>query len=159
MSENNTDKDAPNVVVHPPIALALAVAAALVLSWLLPLPFIPDFVPRLALGLLLFILALVTVMWSGRTFRKANTQILTSQPASKIVDHGPYRYSRNPIYVASLLGLIGLAVFFDSLWFIVALVVMYAVIRFGVIAQEEIYLESKFGALYLDYKKRVRRWL
>jgi protein-S-isoprenylcysteine O-methyltransferase Ste14 len=57
------------------------------------------------------------------------------------------------------LGLIGFAIAFNTLWFLVVLVAMGFVIRFGVIAREEIYLESKFGALYLDYKARVRRWL
>ena len=98
-------------------------------------------------------------MWSARTFRKAHTGLLTNEPASAIVTTGPYGVSRNPIYVGIFLGLIGFAVGFNTLWFLAVLVVMYFVIRFGVVAREETYLESKFGARYLDYKTRVRRWL
>ena len=98
-------------------------------------------------------------MWSSRTFRNARTGLLTNQPASVIVTTGPYGISRNPIYVGIFLGLIGFAIGFNTLWFLVVLVVMYFLIRFGVVAREETYLENKFGAPYLDYKKRVRRWL
>lgn len=151
--------DAPQVVVHPPIALALCLLAGFGLNWLLPLPFIPRPVPHATIGVILFLLGIFLAAWSLRTFRKAGTQVLTSQPASAIVSTGPYAFSRNPIYVGMFLGLIGLAVGFNTLWFLAVLIVMYVVIRFGVVAREEIYLEGKFGARYLDYKARVRRWL
>ncbi len=151
--------DAPQVVVHPPVALAVALIACLVLNWLHPLPFMPPSLPRIAIGAALFLLGVLLVAWSGRTFRKAHTQVLTNQPATAIVTAGPYSVSRNPIYIATFLGLVGLAIGFNSLWFLAAMVVMYFVLRFGVIAREEAYLEGKFGAVYLEYKARVRRWL
>jgi protein-S-isoprenylcysteine O-methyltransferase Ste14 len=72
---------------------------------------------------------------------------------------GPYRYSRNPIYVGMFLGLVGIAIGFDSLWPLVLLVPFFLVIRYGVVAREEAYLERKFGDGYGTYKRRVRRWL
>ena len=72
---------------------------------------------------------------------------------------GPYRFTRNPIYLGMVLGQIGVAVAFDSLWILATLVVFYLVIRYGVVAREEAYLERKFGDVYLGYKSRVRRWL
>ena len=66
---------------------------------------------------------------------------------------------RNPIYLDMMLGLIGLAIAFNSLWLLVTLVPFALVIRYGVIAREEAYLERKFGEVYLAYKSRVRRWL
>ena len=57
------------------------------------------------------------------------------------------------------LGQSGLAIGFDTLWVLATLVPFYLVIRYGVIAREEAYLQRKFGILYLDYKSRVRRWL
>jgi protein-S-isoprenylcysteine O-methyltransferase Ste14 len=80
-------------------------------------------------------------------------------PTTTIVTGGPYRCTRNPIYVAMFLGQGGLAVGFNSLWLLATLVPFYFVIRYGVVAREEAYLERKFAGLYLDYKSRVRRWL
>lgn len=153
------EKDAPDVVIQPPIALAVAVIVCLGLNYLRPLPFVPPAIPHIEAGLILFLIALLIIRWSAATFRKAGTQVLINKAATAIVDTGPYRYSRNPIYVALFLGLVALAVGFDTLWFLAALVVMYFVIRYGVVAREEIYLEGKFGARYLDYKTKVRRWL
>ena len=141
------------------MALAIGTIAGFGLNWLFPLPFVPSSVPRTWIGLVLFLAGIFLAAWSVRTFRKAHTNILTSQPASAIVTTGPYGFSRNPIYVGMFLGLIGFAIGFNTLWFLAVLVAMVFVIRFGVIAREEIYLESKFGARYLDYKARVRRWL
>jgi protein-S-isoprenylcysteine O-methyltransferase Ste14 len=152
-------KDAPNVVIHPPIALIIAVVAALVLNWFYPLPILGMAMPGIEAGLVLLLAALLIVRWAATTFRKAHTNILTTQSATAIVSDGPFARSRNPIYVAIFLGLVGFALAFNSFWFLIALVPMYAVIRYGVIAREESYLERKFGQQYLDYKTRVRRWL
>jgi protein-S-isoprenylcysteine O-methyltransferase Ste14 len=87
------------------------------------------------------------------------TRVETNKPTTRIVANGPYRFTRNPIYIGMLLGQAGLAVGFDSLWILATLVPFYLVIRYGVIAREEVYLESKFGDVYLSYMSRVRRWL
>jgi protein-S-isoprenylcysteine O-methyltransferase Ste14 len=141
------------------VALAIGTIAGFGLNWLYPLPFVPPSLPRALIGLVLFLAGIFLAAWSVRTFRRAHTDVLTSQPASTIVTTGPYGFSRNPIYVGMFLGLSGFAIAFNTLWFLAVLVAMVFVIRFGVIAREEIYLESKFGARYLDYKARVRRWL
>ena len=112
-----------------------------------------------AAGVLLVIVMLLIIRWAAVTFRKAHTNLLTSQAATTIVSTGPFAYSRNPIYVGALIGMAGAAVAFDSLWFLVALVLIWFVLRYGVIAREEAYLERKFGQPYLDYKSKVRRWL
>ena len=91
--------------------------------------------------------------------RGLRTRFETTEPSSRIVTAGPYRFTRNPIYAGMFLLLIGLAVAFDSLWLLVALAVFYPVIRYGVVAREERYLERKFGGAYLDYKAKVRRWV
>jgi protein-S-isoprenylcysteine O-methyltransferase Ste14 len=151
--------DAPDVVIHPPIALAIALVLAFALNWVMPLPFVPPAIPHIQTGVLLVIAALLIIRWAAVTFRKARTNILTSQATTAIVATGPFAYSRNPIYVAALIGMVASAIAFNSLWFLAALVVIYVVLRYGVIAREEIYLERKFGAPYLDYKSKVRRWL
>jgi protein-S-isoprenylcysteine O-methyltransferase Ste14 len=83
----------------------------------------------------------------------------TNKPTTTIVANGPYGVTRNPIYIGMFLGQTGLAIGFDNLWILATLVPFYLVIRYGVIAREEVYLERKFGAVYLGYKSHVRRWL
>jgi len=151
--------DRPNVVIHPPIALAIAFVAGLVVDWLYPLPFVPTSVPRVWVGTVVFLVGLLLVIWAMVTFRRAGTRVETSKATTTIVANGPYRFTRNPIYIGMFLGLTGLAIAFDNLWMLVALVAFYFVIRYGVIAREEAYLERKFSAAYLDYKSRVRRWV
>jgi protein-S-isoprenylcysteine O-methyltransferase Ste14 len=80
-------------------------------------------------------------------------------PTTTIVESGPYRFGRNPIYLSMFLGLIGLALAVNNLWLLLMLVPFALVIRYGVVAREEAYLERKFGEVYRGYRARVRRWL
>jgi protein-S-isoprenylcysteine O-methyltransferase Ste14 len=151
--------DTANVIVRPPIAWALAVLAGLALNWLAPLPFIAAAVPAAWLGAMVFALALALVAWAIVTMTGAGSNVPTNLPTTTIVDTGPYRFTRNPIYLGMVLGLIGLAIAFNSLWLLLTLVPFALVIRYGVIAREEAYLERKFGDVYRSYRSRVRRWL
>lgn len=160
MSEASGDpNDTSGPIIRPPIAWALAVAAGLVLQWAYPLPFLSAAMQVGWIGALVFLAGLALLFWAVSTFRRAGTAVQTSVPTSSIVAEGPYRYSRNPIYVAMFIGLVGVSIGFDSLWHLILLVPFYLVIRYGVVAREEIYLARKFGESYLGYKRRVRRWL
>jgi len=152
-------KDHANVLVPPPIAWALAFLVGLGLDWLHPLPFIPAGVPRIWIGGALTVIGVALAIWALAVFRKAGTRVEPYKPTTAIVGHGPFAFTRNPIYLGMLLGQIGLAIGLDSLWILAMLVPLYLVIRYGVIAREEVYLERKFGRVYLDYKSRTRRWL
>jgi protein-S-isoprenylcysteine O-methyltransferase Ste14 len=110
-------------------------------------------------GGIVFAAAFALAVWAIVTIRRAGTAVETVKPTTAIVANGPYRFTRNPIYLGMVLGQIGLAIGFDSLWILATLVAFYFVLRHGVIAREEAYLERKFGRGYLDYKSRVRRWL
>ena len=151
--------DNPGVIVHPPIALLIAFVAGLVLEWLRPWPFVPASIPNFWVGVLLFAAGFALLVWAFVSFRRAGTNVQTSEPSTAIVERGPYGFSRNPIYSGMFLALAGLAVGFDSLWVLAMLVPFYLVIRYGVVAREEAYLERKFGGTYLAYKSRVRRWI
>ncbi|UYN96018.1 MAG: isoprenylcysteine carboxylmethyltransferase family protein [Enhydrobacter sp.] len=72
---------------------------------------------------------------------------------------GPYRFTRNPIYLGMMVGQVGLAIAFDSLWLLVTLVPFALVLRYGVVAREEAYLERKFGDDYRRFRARVGRWV
>ena len=151
--------DTANVIIRPPIAWASAVLAGLVLNWLLPLSFIPAAVPAGALGAMVFALALALVACAIATMTRAGSNVPTNLPTTTIVDTGPYRFTRNPIYLGMFLGLIGLAIAFENLWLLPMLVPFALVIRYGVVAREEAYLERKFGDDYRRYRASVRRWL
>ena len=107
----------------------------------------------------MFALALALLAWAIATITRAGSNVPTNLPTTSIVDTGPYRFTRNPIYLSMVLGLIGLAIAFNSLWLLLTLVPFALVIRYGVVAREEAYLERKFGDVYRGYRARVRRWL
>jgi protein-S-isoprenylcysteine O-methyltransferase Ste14 len=131
----------------------------LALHWLMPLRFVPADLPAGWLGTALFILALALFAWAIVTMTRAGSNVPTNRPTTTIVENGPYRFTRNPIYLGMFLSLVGLGLAFDDLWLLVMLVPFALVIRYGVVAREEAYLERKFGDVYRGYRSRVRRWL
>jgi len=155
----NDTADTAQVIIRPPIAWALAVLAGLALNWLMPLPFVPVMLPAGWLGAVVFALALLLVAWAIATITRTGSNVPTSLPTTTIVETGPYRFTRNPIYLGMFVGLAGLAVAFDSLWLLATLAPFALVIRYGVVAREEAYLERKFDDVYRHYRARVRRWL
>jgi protein-S-isoprenylcysteine O-methyltransferase Ste14 len=151
--------DTANVIVRPPIAWALAALVGLTLQWVVSLPFMPASVPAGWIGGIVFVLALALFAWAIATMTRAGSNVPTNLPTTTIVETGPYRFTRNPIYLGMFLGLVGLAIAFDSLWLLVMLVPFTLAIRYGVVAREEAYLERKFGDAYRQYRARVRRWV
>jgi protein-S-isoprenylcysteine O-methyltransferase Ste14 len=125
----------------------------------MPLPFVPAAVPAGWLGGTVLVVALALFAWAIATITRAGSNVPTNRPTISIVDTGPYRFTRNPIYLGMMLGLVGLAIAFDSAWPLVTLVPFALVIRYGVVAREEAYLERMFGEVYRRYRARVRRWL
>jgi protein-S-isoprenylcysteine O-methyltransferase Ste14 len=81
------------------------------------------------------------------------------KPTTALVTEGPFRYSRNPIYVALTLLYVGVALLINALWILLLVVPAVLVLRYGVIAREEAYLTRKFGDAYRQYTTQVRRWL
>jgi protein-S-isoprenylcysteine O-methyltransferase Ste14 len=155
----NDTPDTAHVIVRPPIALGVAVIAGLALNWLVPLPFMPAGLPAVWLGAAVFVLALALFAWAVVTMTRAGSNVPTSLPTTTIVDKGPYGVTRNPIYLSMFLALTGLAIALDNLWLLMMLALFALVIRYGVVAREEAYLERKFGDVYRSYRSRVRRWL
>lgn len=151
--------DAPGVILPPPIILLIAVVAGIALDFVWPWPFLPAGVIRVMAGAAVFLAGAAIARWSVRTMLRAGTRFETSKPSTSIVAEGPYRWGRNPIYTAMLLGLAGLAIALGNAWLLAMMIPFYIAIRYGVIAREEAYLERKFGADYLAYKRAVRRWI
>jgi protein-S-isoprenylcysteine O-methyltransferase Ste14 len=158
MSQCIAPRDNPGVIARPPLILFACIALGLALDWLMPAAFLPSAVQYTAGGVLIA-LALTLAVAAFAYFARAGTNIPTYRPSTALVVVGPYRLSRNPIYVAMILLVLGIGVTIDSVA-IVALAVPFAVVlRYGVIAREERYLEAKFRDSYRAYRARVRRWI
>jgi protein-S-isoprenylcysteine O-methyltransferase Ste14 len=155
----NDTADSAQVRIRPPLAWVFAVIAGLVLDWLVPLRFLPPNLPAGLLGAIVFVLALALFGWAIVTITNAGSNVPGNLPTTTIVENGPYRFTRNPIYLGMFLGLIGLALAFDTFWLLIMLVAFALLIRYAVVAREEAYLERKFGGVYRGYCTRVRRWL
>lgn len=152
--------DHANVVVRPPVLWIVLVAAGYGIDRLLaPLPFLPAGFPAVWVGVAIWLLGFALAAVAIAQFRRAGIDVSTGTPTEKIADTGVFARSRNPIYVGAHIGTIGAAIALNSLWILATLVPFYLVIRYGVVAREEAYLERTFGQAYLDYKARVRRWI
>jgi protein-S-isoprenylcysteine O-methyltransferase Ste14 len=110
-------------------------------------------------GIVLIALALGVIAWSAVLFRRAGTNIRPFLPSTALVVAGPYRFTRNPMYLGMAGILLGAAVYMGSITPFVVIPAFMAIISERFIAPEEAKLEAAFGLAYLDYKARVRRWL
>jgi protein-S-isoprenylcysteine O-methyltransferase Ste14 len=151
------NQDNPGINVPPPLIYAVPLILGLVLDRRVHLPFLPRSAAR-GLGWLLIGGAVMLNMWFLRTIRDAEVPIRTDKPVPRVTTEGPFRYSRNPSYLALAMLYTGIAVLRNVLWPIVLLPLVLLVIQREVIGREERYLERTFGEEYLDYKRRVRRW-
>jgi len=155
--DTRTD-DTAGVIAPPPLIYAGGLALGLLLHAARPVAFVSRPIARV-LGPAL-ILAAAVGGWSALSaLRRAGTHVDPREPTTVIVAEGPYRVSRNPIYVSLTLLYSGIAVLRNALWAALLLPVVLVVMRRGVIDREERYLERRFGDEYLRYKSRVRRWL
>ena len=91
--------------------------------------------------------------------KRAGTNIRPDQPTLALASDGPFRFTRNPLYIAVTGLYLGIALLVNALWPLVLLIPVLAVLRWGVVGREERYLEAKFGEPYRAYKARVRRWI
>ncbi len=110
-------------------------------------------------GIVLLIVGLLMMFWGMLTFTQAKTAILPMRPASRIVVHGPYRFTRNPMYVGMSLAYLGGAIGMNSFWALVLFPFVIVTLIHSVIRKEERYLQSAFGSDYDRYRRQVRRWL
>lgn len=143
--------------VPPPVIYLAMLLASLALERWRPLPF-PDRRWALAVGIA-FALPGVVALAAVLRFRRARTSPFPWQSANALVTDGPYRFSRNPMYLGFASLVLAAAGFTGSLWPAITLPVAIALIVVLAIRPEERYLEGRFGDAYRDYCARVRRWL
>ena len=150
--------DLSRPIVRPPILYGCSIALGCALQWLVPLPVFPASA-QVPVGLPVVVAAGILFAFSVRELIRADTPLRSNRPTTQIVDTGPYRFSRNPIYLAFTLLHLGIAVWVNSGWLVGTLVVSLIVMSFGVIVREERYLERRFRDAYTSYRAAVRRWL
>ena len=142
-------------LLRPPIVLLSAISLGVVLNLVWPLPFVPS--GLVSLGAVTALAAVLLFVLSLRELRAAGTSVRGTKRTTTIVRTGPYRFSRNPIYLSFVLLLLGLAVWLNNLWLLMTLVLFAGFISIWVIPREERFLERNF-IQYPDYKATVRRW-
>ena len=144
--------------IYPPQIALLYLAVAFVLNALVKSPVVFNYNYRL-LGEGTIVVGLSLMLWALNLFRKNQTPIRPTQRPKKFVSHGPFEWSRNPMYLGIVLILSGIACYMGSLIMFIAPGAFFITINSSYIPYEERVLETIFGREYNQYKKRVRRWL
>jgi protein-S-isoprenylcysteine O-methyltransferase Ste14 len=152
------EEDRPGVPIAPPLLFVLPIVASLALEWFVPTSFMHGAL-RWIVGVLIFVAGVALNVVGFITQKRAGTDPIPFNPSTRIVAHGLYRFTRNPMYIGFALCTFGLAVLVDSAWVLLAVPVGLVLIHRIVVTREELYLERKFGEEYLTYKRRVRRWI
>jgi protein-S-isoprenylcysteine O-methyltransferase Ste14 len=150
--------DNPGVRFPPPVLHAAAVVGGYLLNRRWPLPIGSGLLWHLAAWLFVA-LYIALALGSIGLFWRRHTSIIPNRPATTLVIAGPYRFTRNPMYIGIALLTLALAIFLDTWWPIILLVPVQAILQTVVIAREEEYLRRRFGAEYDAYTRQVRRWI
>jgi protein-S-isoprenylcysteine O-methyltransferase Ste14 len=158
MSSAAATDDRPGVIAPPPLiymaALLLALGIHLLAPWALPVP-----VWARWLGAGLVLLAVIVAITARMTFARQGTNVNPYKPALALVTAGPFRFTRNPMYVSMTTLYVGLLLWTRIGWLLLLAPFVLALMHFGVVLREERYLARKFGAEYDAYRARVRRYL
>jgi len=154
----SSGSDHPNVRIPPPLIYVAGFIFGLWLGRAVPVPALSKTPSHIAAVVCLALWAIVEA-WSIGLFRRAHTSFLPIRSATTLIISGPYRVTRNPMYMGLACMYVGLGLWFDVLWALVLLPFVLVAIQYYVIVREEDYLERKFGDEYRQYKARVRRWL
>jgi len=153
--------DRSGVRYPPPMAFAIPFVAGWLLNLIRPMPLAGSSYRSWTwvAGAALMACGLALAIWAGRTFRRAGTPVNPFEPSSALVRQGPFRFSRNPIYVGMAVLYLGGSILANTFWPVLFLPLSLGVLYFTVIRREERYLSTKFGAAYDEYRRQVRRWI
>jgi protein-S-isoprenylcysteine O-methyltransferase Ste14 len=157
----STPDRGPGVRFPPPFLFVGGFLMAWVLHRWLPFEIDDDGAGRIqtAVGAAFMAAGLALMSWGVVTFARARTAILPHRPARRLVREGPYRFTRNPMYVGLTSAYVGLSIVINAVWPILVLPLVLASLRRFVVRREERHLTEKFGGDYSEYCRRVRRWL
>ena len=150
--------DRARILAPPPLIYLGMLGLGLLLEWFWPTELSSRSLAVLAGGAFL-VCGVAGLLAAVRTMWRAQTTINPYKSTTTIVNDGVFRFSRNPIYVSDTVIYIGLGLVLDTWWALILTPIVIWIMNIGVIAHEETYLERKFGNDYLEYKRKVRRWL
>jgi protein-S-isoprenylcysteine O-methyltransferase Ste14 len=156
-----TQPDYADVAVKPPLLFLGALVLGALLSVTVPIGPRPGSANGLAVlvGLIFVVIGFAIAGLAVRTFTRAGADVVPGRPATALVAGGPYRFTRNPIYIGFTLIYFGIAILATSVWILVLLIPVLGILQRGVVMREEAYLDVKFGEAYRKYQARVPRWL
>lgn len=149
-------RNSPCVIACPPLIFLAALGIGWFLNWLTPL-LLPS--PWHIAGGALILAGFSLGSWGYYALRRAGTAVRPDRPVTALVTDGPYRYTRNPLYIGLTTIYLGIALSTGVLWLLITLVPVLAVMNWKIVRREEQFLEAKFGDAYRNYKVRVRRWV
>jgi len=156
---NHSKPDTPGVHVPPPVIVVVFLAIGLAADKYFPSSFGAPMNYLGKLGGVLIVGGFALAFWCAWKYHKAKTSILPHTKDSAIIDTGPFRFSRNPIYLSMILVFIGVCFYWNAPIALLFLIPTILTLRYYVIAKEEAYLIRRFGDEYLSYQRKVRRWL
>ena len=151
-------REGDRCAIVPPVYFLAALALMAFFHWVVPFWQIL-LAPYRYAGFILMGGAVAVVLWAALHFRRAGTAIRPFEPSSALVTGGPYRYTRNPMYLGMAGTLLGVAVLMGSITPFLVIPAFARLLQERFILDEEAMMERTFGQAYVDYKARVRRWL
>ena len=155
----NPPDDSPGIVIMPPKVFLALLLVGIALEFLISgNSFCPPILALVA-GIAITALGFAFMMWGHERFHASEINVKTNLPTSKLVMRGAYRVSRNPMYVGFVAMLAGIGVAAASVWICAMVIPFFLYFQLYVIPREESYLLRRFGPAYVDYKKKVGRWL
>jgi protein-S-isoprenylcysteine O-methyltransferase Ste14 len=156
----NTETDNPGVIAFPPfIWLAGAIISTLIHFFVIHLPITTNYRICLLCGIALAVAAPALALSALFVMRRAGTNVDPAKPALTIVRGGPFRFTRNPMYLALCLLQTALGFFLNDWITLLFMLPLFFILDYGVVRREERYLEAKFGEQYLALKRSARRWI
>ncbi len=143
--------------IKPPIINLLIIVLTLILHFSIPIKKMIDF-PYNLIGIVVLLFGLYIALLGRHTFDRLGTPVLFGKP-TKLSTGGPYKHTRNPMYLGVTISLLGMSILLGSLISFIAPILFFLIINIFFIPFEERWLTELFGKDYLQYKKKVRRWI
>jgi protein-S-isoprenylcysteine O-methyltransferase Ste14 len=151
--------DVPDIMVLPPVLVGgMLLMGVLIHYSLWTVTLLPTVLARV-LGVVVFISAGVLAHFAHLALKRVGTNVLPTQPTLALATDGPYRFSRNPLYIAAIGVYLGVTLWVNGLAPLLLVLPMTWLLHWGIVLREERYLKSKFGNAYQSYQITVRRWL
>jgi len=153
------DIDVLQIIAPPPILFLVSLLSSCGLNYIFPTKLSNKNHILVICGVMLFLLSATIALWSFITMQQAQTSANPYKKSAHLTTLGPFKYSRNPIYLAMTGLYLSISLPINSIWAYILFLPLLLVMYWGAILREEKYLMSRFGESYLIYKKAVPRWL